>query len=514
MLKRTRFPHTLAALLLVVVLLAGCGQGGPTNAPATTAAPTLAPTPTPTPEPTPTPTPRPILTITSVFPGEEPKGLPAVFEVLNQRLGEEIFGRLELSWSPAEEYDNANATAAAAGTVDFAWIKSSALSEYVEKQLVAPLDDLLATSGQAVLENSDARLLETMKFGGKLMGIPSAGNVPLCDAGNVLVIRSDLLQKHGLSQPDSLAAIEQYFRTIKEKEPELTPVAATNAALAIMKAYGAEEILPGTGYAVATAFNGDGTVTCLNLQDAEGFKGAVTRVRAWYKAGWLPKDMPAIKDSPAMLTGGTSAAAGGKAMSGIELQKAILEKVPEASLTEAPVFGQKKYLASDGGSALCLASTSKSPEMVVQFWAWVLGNQDNYDLFCYGIEHVNFEIADDRLAVLDDSYSAFPAKVFDNLNYRRFPAGVSDEYIDTLKRWNDGAEVSPLMGFVFDATAVKNEVAKTKAVYSSYSILLNAGSVDTAVLLAELSAKMKAAGQGKIIAEAQAQIDAFLAGKN
>ncbi len=515
MIKLLKHGYMLLAALMIAAVLTGCGQGEGTTSPVTTtAAPTDAPTPTPTPEPTPTPTPtpRPILTVTTLLPGEEPKGLAAVFEVLNERLAADIFGSLKVSWTPQDDYADAIAAAVAAGSVDFAWIGSSVLTNYADKQLILPLDELIASFGQPILDNTPEQVLETVKIGGKLMAIPGAGNMPLCDTANVLVVRDDLRLKYGLDQLDSLTDVEGYFKAVATNDPNITPVSASNAAFAVMKAYGNEEILAGTNNSVAYLAGEDGAVTCVSLQDAKSFKSAAARVRTWYKAGWLPKAMPSVKDPAAAFKNGTAATLGSRAMAAVSLTKTIVKKVPDAVLSEVPVFGKVKYLSGNGGNVLCLSAAGKNPETAVQFWAWVLSSQDNYDLFCYGVENENFEISNDRITMLNEDYSAFPA-LFQNMNFRRFPAGVSDEYIQLLKSWNDGALPDPLMGFVFDTQKVKNELAKVKSVYALYGAALQTGSTDTDTLLKEFAARMKAAGQDKIVAEAQAQVNEFLASK-
>ncbi len=510
--KQQKILYVLIAMFVLISGLTACGMDNPTKTPQSIQTPEPTPIPTPTPEPTPTPTPRPVLTVSTLLPGEEPKGLAAVLDVLNGRLAADIFGKLEIAWAPQKEYAAAISAAVTAGSVDFAWISSSELASYAEKQLILPLDELVAAYGQPILDNTPAQVMDTMKIGGKLMGIPGAGNMPMSNTANVLVVRDDLRQKYGLGKLETLPALEEYFKAVAESDPGIYPVLAGNATFAIMKAFGEEDVLPGTNQSVACLIGEDGAVTCMNLQDAAGFKGAAARVRTWFTAGWMPKAMLSVKDPAAAFKSGTAASLGSKAMAAESLAGAVAEKAPGAVLTEAPIFGKTKYLSGNGGNAICLAKSSKNPETAVAFWGWVLTSQENYDLFRYGIEHVNYEIANDRIVPLNDSYSTFPA-LFENMNFHRFPAGVSDEYIQTVKEWNNGALTDPLMGFVFDGTKVKNELAKVKAVYALYGPALQTGAVDTETLLKEFAAKMKAAGQDKIVAEAQAQVDAFLAAK-
>jgi putative aldouronate transport system substrate-binding protein len=188
--------------------------------------------------------------------------------------------------------------------------------------------------------------------------------------------------------------------------------------------------------------------------------------------------------------------------------------VPGATLSCLPVAGSgAKYIKGNGGNALCLSSGSQYPERVVQFWDWVFADQANYDLICYGVEGKNYSLSGNRISFPGDSYKDSTALIFANANFMRFAPGTSDNTIEQIRQWNDGAEISPLTGFTFDGKNVQAELEKAKAVYAAYGKLLFTGSSDADALLAEFADRMKAAGQDTIVAEAQAQADAYLASK-
>lgn len=496
-------------LLMALLLAAGLSACGPslTEAPA----PTPTPTPTPTPAPTPTPTPTPVVTIYGVFPGEAPAGLGDVFTVLNEKLLQDISTKLELSWVAADKYGESIAAAATGQNLDFFRCDSSELADYAGKRLIAPLDEWMPEYGQDILKNIDGKLFDTMKIGGKLMGVPGAGNTPLAGGGLAFIYREDLRIEYGLPEMAALGNIEQYLGAIKEKDSAIAPLSSGDAALAIMRMLGAESLLGGAGGSVAVSIGADGAATCAPVQDSESFKNAVAKARAWYKAGWLPKDVVSLADPQGKVASGGAAATFGSALSVSSLQEAVSENTPGASLACVPLAGPgARYIEGNGGSALCVASGSKYPDRVVAFWNWVYAAQANYDLVCYGVEGRNYSLSGDGITFIGDSYKGFPSGMFANANYMRFAPDLPKDTIEKIKRWNDGAEASPLGGFVFDGTKVQAELDKAKAVYAAYGKLLFTGSSDAAALLTEFGAKLKAAGQDKIVAEAQAQANAYL----
>ncbi len=204
-------------------------------------------------------------------------------------------------------------------------------------------------------------------------------------------------------------------------------------------------------------------------------------------------------------------------MTASENQGTISQTVPGAVLGEAmlEVPGATKYLAADanGGNATYVTSVTKHPDEVVKFWGWILTSQVNYDLYCYGIKGKQYDLDNGRIRYLNTDYSTFPNWMFKNLAFLRFPAGMTDAYIQSIKDWDKGSVPSPLTGYVFGPKAVSAELAAFAAVWGQYSNALGAGTLDLDANVPEIVAKFKAAGQEKIVAEAQRQIDAFLAGK-
>ena len=73
---------------------------------------------------------------------------------------------------------------------------------------------------------------------------------------------------------------------------------------------------------------------------------------------------------------------------------------------------------------------------------------------------------------------------------------------------NNNAKKSPLLGFVFDPSAVSSEIAQVTAVSSEYAALYN-GSREIDEFYDDYISRMKAAGIEKIREEAQRQLDEY-----
>jgi putative aldouronate transport system substrate-binding protein len=66
---------------------------------------------------------------------------------------------------------------------------------------------------------------------------------------------------------------------------------------------------------------------------------------------------------------------------------------------------------------------------------------------------------------------------------------------------------------VFSPSDVSAELAAFSAVWGQYSDAMSAGTLDLDANLPDIVARFGAAGQDKIVKEAQKQLDAFFAGK-
>lgn len=77
--------------------------------------------------------------------------------------------------------------------------------------------------------------------------------------------------------------------------------------------------------------------------------------------------------------------------------------------------------------------------------------------------------------------------------------------------FNNNAIQSKALGFVFDSTAVKTEMAAVKAVMDEYRLSLENGTIDPKENLPKFRQALKDAGIDTVIAEKQRQLDEWSA---
>ncbi|MBR0091286.1 MAG: ABC transporter substrate-binding protein [Lachnospiraceae bacterium] len=163
------------------------------------------------------------------------------------------------------------------------------------------------------------------------------------------------------------------------------------------------------------------------------------------------------------------------------------------------------------GSMNCISSSCAHPEKALQFLELV--NTDSYvrDLLYYGVEGDNWEYtADGKVHKNNSDWSmaGYTQGTFFNVT----PTDdVEFNQWDEVRELNEKAEPSVLLGFTFDPTNVADQIANCSSIMEQYKGELLTGTVDPEVAVPQMMEEMRAAGFDDIVAEAQAQVDAFMA---
>ena len=137
------------------------------------------------------------------------------------------------------------------------------------------------------------------------------------------------------------------------------------------------------------------------------------------------------------------------------------------------------------------------------------------NLLNFGIEgkHYN-KISENQIELIPDSgYAPNRAWTFGTAFLSYYLPGQDTDIWEQTKALNEESVAAPTLGFTFDSSAVQSEMAQCASVYEEFAPSLITGSVDPAEVLPQFLEKLEKAGADTIIAEEQAQINAWLASK-
>ena len=86
-------------------------------------------------------------------------------------------------------------------------------------------------------------------------------------------------------------------------------------------------------------------------------------------------------------------------------------------------------------------------------------------------------------------------------------------YVDEILVQNENAIRSPAMGFVYDNTNTADQIAACQAIFQEYKGIIHTGTGDVEANVAAMMSAMRDSGFDDIVADVQAQYDAWLASK-
>lgn len=177
--------------------------------------------------------------------------------------------------------------------------------------------------------------------------------------------------------------------------------------------------------------------------------------------------------------------------------------------------------------SIVVNANTENPERVLELMDLMYSDEYINNTLRFGIEGIDWEDADNDGAVEWLERNADP----DNNNkYWRhwYGSGRSynlllgkvdasedpEKFVTEMKKANEEGVPSPNLGFSVDQTNIVNEVTACSALVTQYMDMLMypASMADYEATLAEFQEKLKANGIDKIIADVQAQLDAFHAG--
>ena len=183
-------------------------------------------------------------------------------------------------------------------------------------------------------------------------------------------------------------------------------------------------------------------------------------------------------------------------------------------------LGQPQYFTSYIiGSMNAISSTSKNPARAMKFLELLRTNSQIHNTLQFGIEGLHYVLDDNN----PDKIARFTGTGYNN---SQFGWGLGTEFISYLqpgqpddlwqqvKDINAQTEMSPLIGFMFDSTPVKQKLADCRSVASEFVVSLQTARYDDMEqALSNFRSRLISAGANEVIAEKQRQLDAYFASK-
>lgn len=444
--------------------------------------------------------------------GEPPKNFDVLMENANKIIEKELDAHLEIQYISWGDYDKKMAIITSSGEeYDIAFARNYVVN--AQKGAYADLTELYKKEGKALYDILDPAYIKGNTIGGKIYAVPVIGNVT---SQQMLSFNADLVKKHGLdiSKVDSYDDLEPLLATIKEKEPDVTPLAWIRESKPSTDGfeYPATNNLP-----FAIDLKGDAT-KIINPFEVDRHVENLRTFHKYYKAGYIAQDA-ATSDATFALER-PNWFVREETQGPADLGDSLLSTVAGFEIVSKPITAAYKTSGSTQVANFIISNTSKNKEKAMEVLTLINTNPELLNGLVYGPEGVNWEkdpSADNRIKLLDGYQSDTRMSAWNTGNSQilYITDRVSDEDVKKAKAMLDAAEESPTLGFNFDAETVKTEITSIQNVMGQYASSINTGTVDPDVAIPEMLKKLESEeSYKKVKEEMQRQYDEFLASKN
>lgn len=442
--------------------------------------------------------------------GTPQKDVDLVMEELSKYTKEKINATIKMKMFDWGDYTQKMQVLAASGEpYDIAFTCSWAF-DYVPNQAKGyflELDDLIEKYGQGIKSVLHPAFLEGSKIDGHNYAIPVNKEL---GAQKVYRFNKKYLDKYKLdiSNVKTLEDLEPLLKVVKEGEGKKFFPISTNKDFRTMIPFD----LVNEGIPVGVSLNTTDYKLVNTFETPEMMKLFET-LRKYYQAGYIATDAPTIGDNSSIMKTG-------------DWFVDIPNTAPFADIgwtnslgypvVSVPAEESYVYNWSVTGSMMAINKNSEHPEEAMKFLN--LLNTDPYvrNLVDKGIEGRHYQKVEGKdnviqyLPLRKEAYD-MPSFTLGNmfLTYL-LPEDPSNKW-DEFDKFNKAAKNAPLLGFNFDVSKVKTELAACINVQKEFYPSLYNGAVDPQSYIPKALKKFKEAGLDKVIEEAQRQLDEWKA---
>ncbi|NIK69737.1 ABC transporter substrate-binding protein [Paenibacillus sp. BK720] len=454
-----------------------------------------------------------------VFPaGNVPRDLNLVEDKINDYLMKKINATLDIrtidmgSW-----WDKTGLMFASGEQMDIiftaGWMR---FGDEIAKGRYLPLDELLDKYGSGIRKLLDPSILEASKVNGRLYGIVTNKEFA---SSKGLVLRQDLVGKYDidLSRVKTLADFGPIFEKLKQNVPELAPLQARadRSPLTFMMQYGIFDML-GEGPGVLRR-EGQSTKV-LNMAETPEFMAYAKLLFEWNRKGYLNADATTSKDNEYdAVKAGNAFAYAESLKPGFEIQASRDTGYPMVSVELTKPY----TTTADTTSAMfAITRNAKHPEKSMMLLNLLYTDPYLLNLLDWGVEGIHYVKKSDNVIEYPPGIDA--KTVGYNLNQPWMFGNQLNSYLwdnenpglwEEYRSFNEQADKSKALGFVFNPERVKAEIAASLLVEKEFMPAFNTGAQDPEKIIPMYVSKLKAAGADKVVEEKQRQLDRWLANR-
>lgn len=401
--------------------------------------------------------------------------------------------------------------------IDLMLVAYTGISPYIQMSMIEPLDELIAEYGPhiAALYEEGKPVYDTDPAEGihGLAVLPATYGI-----GGALQVFTDVLEETQLPYKDgdrlTMEQIDEVVRTVHANHPETTVGGLIGSAPRGTWA----AVVDTSGASISSgALVGVDSTTVVNYFETEEYQAYLKLVRGWYEDGIVIKDAATIDVTQA------PGIAGGEESCLLNLNNATPDLTENYELIAGGrdiscLFMTEKYLpapSSTENGYWTIPVTSGDPAAAMRFLDLMYSDRDIVNLLTMGIKDLNYYFTDEENGTIQGSTEdpMWALSLYGNGELLYLITQNYQEHKAQNDAWNEEAlgNTTRCYNFCYDASAMINQITAIDAVLNEYRGALECGSVDLDTVYPEFIKKLKANGIDEVIADKQAQLDAWLA---
>ena len=389
------------------------------------------------------------------------------------------------------------------------------ISVLAENGAIAPLDDLLAEYGQGIVDTL-GEYLECGKVGGVIYGTPKMNAY---SSQQLFIITTDEAEaaQVDLSQVHDLTTLTEALKQIHAVFPEKTMISCGPGGQYYDPAN--LDYLNNTyPYACLKLEKGSDDLTVLNYYETQDFKDLLAQAKEWADLGFFRKDAINTQDAVYNYIHNHEAVSAYSPAPSVEIKDASNVVTYSVRLTTVPISDTAWVTTGNvAGMIYAIPQLSQHKVGAMKLLNALYTDADLANVIGCGIEGVHYVMTDEGNITyakegqntLTSGWPSAMGNFWPNeLIMHPWAPAAADTY-EKYRESNTTCEISPAMGFVFDTSNVADEIAACDNAVAKYLNVMMLGIGDVEALHQQMLKELKENGVDDIIAEKQAQLNAW-----
>ena len=443
--------------------------------------------------------------ITMFYPSADGVGLDEMLEELNEITKDKINTIVKLKIAPNwYKWESQSNQAIVDGEdIDLILTTSSQLQDRVVKDFLLPLDNLIETKGEAILDVIGSDILKATTINGEIFAVPT---VTGWANPTGFYVNKTLLDKYHIdfTKIKTINDFEDVLKKIKASEPNTWLLSDISAEI-FMTDYLYDPLGDSIGVLPIDAKD----LTVVNLFETAAYKESLLRIHEWYNAGYFHfvEEKSQLYKQRAFATETILEPWLINIYSSWDMDTRVAIEITPPILTVDSF--EMNY---------SILKTSKNPEKAMEFLNLLYTDKDIINLLAWGVEGLDYEKIDENTVrtpdVADSSDLRFQHEwgLYFGNQFLRYTSELLPSTLNEQKAdFNERALRSKAFGFRFNPESVQEEVKLLSSMIIRHRNRLESGTLDPEIYLPDFIERLKKAGIDKVIAEKQRQLDEWAA---